>query len=215
MAGDTVLAIDGTPTPQWYDLVEIVSQNPGQALTFDLGRADGRTSVAIVPADTVLQLAAGEEQRVGRIGVARPSTVEMRRLPPLAVVAAGAERTADNGTLVIRSVRGLLTARVASSEVGGPILIGQLAGETARLGLDVFLSFMALISINLAVLNLLPIPVLDGGQFLFLVAEGVLRRPLSLRLRERLTGVGLVMILLLMGLAFWNDLARLFRGLFG
>jgi regulator of sigma E protease len=74
---------------------------------------------------------------------------------------------------------------------------------------------MALISINLAVLNLLPIPVLDGGQFLFLLAEGVLRRPLSLKLRERLTAVGLVLILMLMGLAFWNDLSRLFRGLFG
>jgi regulator of sigma E protease len=74
---------------------------------------------------------------------------------------------------------------------------------------------MALISINLAVLNLLPIPVLDGGQFLFLLAEGVLRRPLSLKLRERLTAVGLVLIFMLMGLAFWNDLSRLFRDLFG
>jgi len=99
--------------------------------------------------------------------------------------------------------------------LGGPIMIGQLAGAMARAGIDPFLAFMALISINLAVLNLLPIPVLDGGQFLFLVAEGVLRRPLSLKLRERLTAVGLVMILMLMSLAFWNDLSRLFRGLFG
>jgi regulator of sigma E protease len=130
-------------------------------------------------------------------------------------VVAGAKRTANMGTIVIRSVRGLLTGRVPTRELGGPIMIGQLAGATARAGIDTFLQFMALISINLAVLNLLPIPVLDGGQFLFLVAEGVLRRPLSLKLRERLTAVGLVMILMLMSLAFWNDLSRLFRDLFG
>ena len=215
MAGDTILAIDGTPTPQWHDLVEIVSQNSGRPLTFDLGRATGRESLVIVPADTMFTGPDGEERHVGRIGVYPPIVVQTRRLSPLAVVVAGARQTADNGTMVIRSVRGLLTARVSTRELGGPILIGQLAGQTARLGIDVFLSFMALISINLAVLNLLPIPVLDGGQFLFLTAEGVLRRPLSLKLRERLTGVGLVMILMLMGLAFWNDIARLLRGMFG
>ena len=84
-----------------------------------------------------------------------------------------------------------------------------MAAQSARLGLDTFLSFMALVSVNLAVLNLLPIPVLDGGQFLFLVAEGVLRRPLSLRLRERLTLVGLFLIVCLMVLAFSNDIRRL------
>ena len=88
--------------------------------------------------------------------------------------------------------------------------LGQLAGESARMGLDPFLGFMALISINLAILNLLPVPVLDGGQFLFLVAEAVVRRPLPLKLRERLTMLGLVLIVLLMGLAFSNDLRRLF-----
>ena len=89
-------------------------------------------------------------------------------------------------------------------------LLVQLAGESARMGLDAFLGFMALISINLAVLNLLPVPVLDGGQFLFLLAEAVVRRPLPLKLRERLTMLGLVLIVLLMGLAFSNDLRRLF-----
>ena len=87
-------------------------------------------------------------------------------------------------------------------------LLGQLAGQATRMGLDALLGFMALISVNLAILNLLPIPVLDGGQFLFLLAEGVLRRPLSLKLRERLTAVGLVLILLLMVFAFSNDIRR-------
>jgi regulator of sigma E protease len=99
---------------------------------------------------------------------------------------------------------------VSTREVGGPIAIGQMAGESVRRGLDQFLGFMALISVNLAVVNLLPIPVLDGGQFLFLLGEAVLRRPLPLKLRQRLTAIGLFLILLLMVLAFSNDIRRLF-----
>jgi regulator of sigma E protease len=98
---------------------------------------------------------------------------------------------------------------VSSRSLGGPILIAQLAGESAQLGWDVFVAFMALISVNLAVLNLLPIPVLDGGQFRFLVAVGIQRKPLSLKVRERLTAVGLVMIVLLMVFVFSNDILRL------
>ncbi|MGH7703597.1 MAG: site-2 protease family protein, partial [Gemmatimonadales bacterium] len=124
----------------------------------------------------------------------------------------GLERTLTASTQIVRMVRGMLSGRVSGRNIGGPILIAQLAGQSARLGFDVFLDFMALISINLAILNLLPIPVLDGGQFLFLLSEGVLRRPLSLRLRERLSLVGLVLIGLLMVLAFSNDIRRLLGG---
>jgi regulator of sigma E protease len=124
----------------------------------------------------------------------------------------GGRATVDASTQIVRTVRGLFTGRISQRQVGGPIMIGQLAGESARAGLDPFLAFMALISINLAVLNLLPVPVLDGGQFLFLVAEAVIRRPLPLKLRERLTMVGLLLIVLLMGLAFSNDIRRLIGG---
>jgi regulator of sigma E protease len=101
-------------------------------------------------------------------------------------------------------------------------MIGQVAAQAARLGMEYFLSLMGLVSVNLAVLNLLPIPILDGGQFLFLAAEGIRRRPLSYKLRERLTLVGLVLIVMLMVLAFKNDIVRnwdviigFFRRLFG
>jgi regulator of sigma E protease len=122
-----------------------------------------------------------------------------------------------NGTIktanqTIRTVRGLFTGRVSGRSLGGPILIGQLAGESARLGADTFLGFMALISISLAIMNLLPVPVLDGGQFLFLLAEAMIRRPLPIKLRERLTTVGMVLIILLMGLAFSNDIRRMLGG---
>jgi regulator of sigma E protease len=104
----------------------------------------------------------------------------------------------------------MLTGRISAREVGGPIAIGQSAAESARAGFDSFLMFMALISVNLAVINMLPIPVLDGGQFIFLLGEAVLRRPLPLKLRQRLTAVGLLLLGLLMVLAFSNDLRRLF-----
>ena len=96
----------------------------------------------------------------------------------------GGQATLRASTQIVRSVRGLFSGRISGRTVGGPILIGQLAGQSARIGLDSFLGFMALISINLAVLNLLPVPVLDRGQFLFLLAEAVIRRPLPLKLRD-------------------------------
>ncbi len=125
----------------------------------------------------------------------------------------GWKSTASASTQIVRTIRGLFSGRISKREVGGPIMIGQLAGESARLGLDSFLAFMALISINLAILNLLPVPILDGGQFVFLLAEGITRRPLPLKLRERLSMVGMVLIVLLMGLAFSNDIRRLFGGI--
>ncbi|MGI8817758.1 MAG: site-2 protease family protein, partial [Gemmatimonadales bacterium] len=124
----------------------------------------------------------------------------------------GGRATLQASTQIFRTVRGLFSGRISGRTVGGPLLIGQLAGQSARLGLDTFLGFMALISINLAILNLLPIPVLDGGQFLFLLAEAIIRRPLPMKLRERLTTAGLVLIILLMGLAFSNDIRRVLGG---
>jgi len=105
----------------------------------------------------------------------------------------------------------MLTGRVSGRNIGGPIAIGQMAAASAEAGLGVFFGFLGIISINLAVLNLLPIPILDGGQFLFLLAEGILRRPLSLKLRERLTVMGLALVMALMLFAFWNDLSRIFQ----
>jgi regulator of sigma E protease len=149
---------------------------------------------------------------VGRVGIAVALDFRSEPLGVGAALVEGWKATVGASTQIVRTVRGLFSGRISRREVGGPIMIGQLAGETARMGLDPFLAFMALISINLAILNLLPVPVLDGGQFLFLLAEAVIRRPLPLRLRERLTAVGMVLIVLLMGLAFSNDIRRLFGG---
>ncbi|HXV86893.1 MAG TPA: site-2 protease family protein, partial [Gemmatimonadales bacterium] len=127
-------------------------------------------------------------------------------------LAEGVRRTLADAGLVVFAVKGLLLGDVSPSELGGPIFIGQLSGQLARVGLEPFLGFVALFSVNLAVLNLLPIPVLDGGRLVFLLAEVVLRRPLPRMLRVRLSQVGVAVLMAIMLLALANDVLRLVRG---
>lgn len=206
--GDTIVSVAGVPTPEWRVVLERISAHPDETISIVVGRPGGRDTLEVTPSSEPDP--AGGPNRVGRIGI----VVESTRLlsEPMGFGAAlgeGWRRTEDASTQVIRAVRGLATGRVSTNELGGPIQIGQLAGETARMGFEAFLLFMAVISVNLAVMNMLPIPILDGGQFLFLIGEAVMGRPLSLKLRERLSMVGLVLILMLMGLAFSNDIRRL------
>ena len=207
---DTVLAVNGDTVPQWYDLVDRIRASAGQSLTLRIARAGKRLELTVTPEPEQEPAPGGGTVEVGKIGAGPFLDVVTRPFGFFAALGAGAEATSASWIQIVRTVQGLVSARISSREVGGPILIGQMAAQAARLGVDTFLSFMALVSVNLAVLNLLPIPVLDGGQFLFLLAEGVLRRPLSLRLRERLTLVGLFLIACLLVLVFSNDIRRLF-----
>jgi len=209
--GDTVVTLDGQPIHQWYDMVSVLEVSAGTPLTLSVGRPGGRRDITLTPAAETVPVAGGGTRTVGRIGV-YPKGIENRFVPlsPGQAVREGARLTLSTSTFIVRSVRGMLTGRISAREVGGPIAIGQSAAESARAGFDDFVMFMALISVNLAVINLLPIPVLDGGQFLFLLGEAVIRRPLPVRLRQRLTTVGLLLIGLLMVLAFSNDIRRLF-----
>jgi regulator of sigma E protease len=208
--GDTIVAVNGHAVTQWYDLLELLQKNGAQPIHVGVARAAGHRDFDITPYVDSIVGPDGKRQAIGRIGVAVAGDFRSEPLTLVQAMGEGSRATVAASTQIVRTVRGLFSGRISKREVGGPILIGQLAGESARMGLDAFLGFMALISINLAVLNLLPVPVLDGGQFLFLLAEAVVRRPLPLKLRERLTMVGLVLIVLLMGLAFSNDLRRLF-----
>jgi len=210
--GDTVVAVNGQPVSQWYDLLEVLQGGAGKSLAMTVGRNGQRLEFQLRPYTDSIPGPDGKPKAVGRIGVAVGTDFISEKLNLSQAVAEGGQATARASTQILRTVRGLFSGRISGRTVGGPILIGQLAGESARMGLDTFLGFMALISINLAILNLLPVPVLDGGQFLFLLAEAVIRRPLPVKLRERLTTVGLVLIILLMGLAFSNDFRRLFGG---
>jgi regulator of sigma E protease len=210
--GDTILELNGHRVEQWYDLLELLQSSAGQEMSGVVSRGGRRVSFTVHPYLDSIPGPDGKMREVRRIGVALGTGFISEKLTLGQAIVEGGRATLRASTQIIRTVRGLFSGRISGRTVGGPILIGQLAGESARMGLDTFLGFMALISINLAILNLLPVPVLDGGQFLFLLAEAIIRRPLPVKLRERLTTVGLVLIVLLMGLAFSNDLRRLFGG---
>jgi regulator of sigma E protease len=210
-AGDTITSIAGSPVRQWQDLLEVVEARAGQPTMVEFARGALRRQVNLTLASAEVAVD-GAKRTVGRIGIYVDVPTRREPLSLREAVREGSAATGVAATQIVRTVRGLFSGRVSTREVGGPILIGQMAGRTALLGLDEFLAFMAFISVNLAVLNLLPIPVLDGGQFVLLLAEGVLRRPLPVKLRERLTAVGLVFVVLLMVLAFSNDIRRLLGG---
>jgi regulator of sigma E protease len=127
-------------------------------------------------------------------------------------VVSGAKQTLWWSETLILSVAKIFQGKISAQDIGGPLLIGQAAAQQAQAGLESLLLFMAVISINLGVLNLLPIPVLDGGHLLFFLVEAVMRRPLDMRHREIAQQVGLVILFGLMAFAFYNDILRVIRG---
>jgi regulator of sigma E protease len=207
--GDTILTAAGQPTEQWWDLTDVIEVRAEEPVPLEIARGGQRLTITVTPRAETIRAFGGQKTTVGRIGVGNRGDVRYEKLSLGQALGEGWNSTLSASTQIVRTVRGMLSGRVSSRSVGGPILIGQMAAESARLGVDAFFAFLGLISVNLAVLNLLPIPILDGGQFLFLLAEGVLRRPLSLKLRERLTAVGLAVIMVLMVFAFSNDIRRM------
>jgi regulator of sigma E protease len=158
-------------------------------------------SVAVAPRPAVY----------GQIGVSQNPPVQHERVSPGRAVVQGWAYVWDGITGVLHGLQQLVLGKASLRQsLAGPIEIASVSGQVARLGVDWFLDMLALFSINLAVLNLLPIPVLDGGQLMFLLAEGVRRRPLSLELRLRLTQVGFVFLLGLMSLALLNGVFKFF-----
>ena len=211
--GDTVLAIDGQPITQWREVPPLIEGRVEAPVTLSIARGPLHLDLSMTTRSESVTDSSGGRHVVGRVGIGGGlPKVRTRPLDVGGALVEGLSRTADASTQVWRSFRGLVSGRVAGRELGGPILIGQVAGQTVRQGPQAFFTFMAFISINLAVLNLLPVPVLDGGQLMFLLGEAVLRRPLPLKLRERLTMVGLALIVCLMVFAFWNDIRRLVEG---
>ncbi len=201
--GDLIVAVDGQPIAAWGDLVGAIQPRAGERLVLTLER-DGRTvEVSLVPA--AVEDPANEGRTVGQIGI---GPLRQVRFNAGEALVEGARRTWGDMTLVIFALKGMFTGHVSPREIGGPILIGQAAVQFARRGFRWLMVFMALLSVNLAVLNLLPIPVLDGGHLVFLVLEGLRGRPLTLEVRQRLTQVGLVIILCIMVFAVGNDLLR-------
>lgn len=206
-SGDRVVAVDGVPVSEWDQLAKIIHGSPGKPLTLTMERDGQRQDVTVVPRATKQQGDGGQEE-IGLIGIGPAPESQLRRLNPVAALWAGAVKTVDLGVLVVTGFVKLIQAKISPSTIGGPILIAQMAGEVAQRGILELLSFTALLSINLAILNLLPIPILDGGHLLFSFIEWVRGKPVSLRKREIAQQVGMVLLVALMVFAFYNDIFR-------
>jgi regulator of sigma E protease len=204
--GDTVLTVNGAAVVSWYELTRIVRGSAGQPLTLTLARAGARTTIVVTPERRdVTDPHTGKEAPNGYVGVSPDVPVVHIRYSVLGAVREGGRRSLQVAGQVLVALKGLVTGQVSVRELGGPIRIGQVSGEAARLGLGPLIALMAALSINLAILNLLPIPVLDGGGLLFLLGEAIRRRPLSLELRARLTNAGLIVVAAIMLFAIFND----------
>jgi regulator of sigma E protease len=210
-SGDVILTANGDSLRYWPQLVHVIETHPGDTVTVTVARGDSVFTTRMVPeAQRDSDYATGGTRTVGKIGVGPGVSLRHAPYSLVGALGAGVQRTAGDTRLVVYTVEALVLGRVSPRELGGPIFVGQLSGEAAQIGLSAFLAFIALFSVNLAVLNLLPIPVLDGGRLVFLLAEGVLGRPLSRGLRMRLSQVGVALLLGIMLLALTNDVLRLF-----
>jgi regulator of sigma E protease len=208
--GDLVLGVAGQRVFTPEELMQAIQKRPGQTFEMTLER-EGKPQTVRVTANAVREKgAAGEEVEVGRIGVGIVThTVNYAPYSPLMAIGQGAARTWDMTVLTTKGLWKLVSRQIDSSNIGGPIQIATEAGRQAKEGLASLALFTAIISVNLAVLNLLPVPMLDGGHLFFFVIEAVMGRPLSLKKREAAQQVGFVLLMLLMVYALYNDLQRI------
>ncbi len=206
---DRVVALNGQPIETWDELAEMISTRADQTLTLRVERSGSRMDLTVTPRMEVERDALGTETKVGRIGIATATSQTFKRSDPLTAAARGVARTWDVTAITVVSIWKLATGTIPASNIGGPLQISLVAGQQAQQGLVSYAFFVALISVNLAILNLLPVPMLDGGHLLFFAIEAVLGRPLSLRKREIAQQIGLALLLLLMVFALFNDLTRL------
>jgi regulator of sigma E protease len=209
-AGDRILAVDGTELLNWYDFLEAVRSQPGARVELRILR-DGRELSRVVTLDSneSVDPVTGEKVLEGQVGIQGAMAFVSLTLPES--VRAGYRQTVAITGFILAFLRDLVTGNVPARSVGSIVTIGELSGQAAAMGLDSFLSFMALFSINLAILNLLPIPVLDGGHLLFLAIEALRGgRPLSVEHRMRWSQVGFVVLIGIMVWALSNDFMRLF-----
>jgi regulator of sigma E protease len=206
---DRVVALNGQPIETWDELAEMISTRADETLTLRIERGGSRMDLTVTPRVEVERDALGNETKVGRIGIATATSQTFKRSDPLTAAARGVARAWDVTAITVVSIWKLATGTIPASNIGGPLQITMVAGQQAQQGLVSYAFFVALISVNLAILNLLPVPMLDGGHLLFFAIEAVLGRPLSLRKREIAQQIGLALLLLLMVFALFNDLTRL------
>jgi regulator of sigma E protease len=206
---DTIEYIDGKKINRWRDIRKFVEEGPDRGLQMVIIRGDRRILTVVFPEEETVRNIFGEEIKSPLIGILASGRIRKLTLGPLQAIQEGGRKTWEVTALTVLTIVKLFQGIVPLKTLGGPIMIGQLTGEIARENLSYLLPFMAVISVNLAILNLLPVPVLDGGMILFLLIEIAIRKPISIRKREMAQKIGFFLLVLLMAIVFYNDLLRI------
>lgn len=209
---DLIVAIDDSPISNWDEMAEAISSSGGKTLKLLVTRKEATFIVNITPELKTAKNIFGEDTHRYMIGISASGDVLLKELNPFQAFWESIVHTYNITKLTLITVGKLIQGKVPAKTLGGPIMIAQMAGQQAKQGAGNLLFFIALISINLAILNFLPIPVLDGGHLLFFFIEAVTRRPVNTKMREIAQQAGIFILILLMIYVFYNDITRVFFG---
>jgi regulator of sigma E protease len=220
-AGDLITSIDRVPVSSWDDMTQIIGASKGKTLEIAVLRSDSEKVFHITPELVPAKNIFGEDIERFIIGISASGDTFAKDLNPFQAIIESLVQTYKITELMVIIIGKLVTGDISTDTIGGPIMIAKMAGDQAKSGIGNLIFFIALISVNLAIINLLPIPILDGGHLLFFSIEAVKGNPVSLKVREVAQQIGLFIILLLVVLVFYNDIfrykddiMRFFRGIF-
>ncbi len=208
-SGDKIVRIGDKPIGTWSEMTDLVKRSPNAPLRIVVER-DGRTEIlTVTPAARKEKLADGTEIEVGQMGITKANKAVFRSESILMAPVEGLEATWGWIKLTVLGIAKMITREISADNIGGPLTIAKISGDAASQGFSNYLFLIAILSINLGVLNLLPIPILDGGHLAFFAIEAIKRQPLSIRSRELAQQVGLFLLICLMLFAFRNDIVNL------
>ena len=210
MQGDLITVIDGMAIDSWDEMAEIINGSEGKALSLLIRRQESTLDFSITPEKVPTQNIFGEEIQRYVIGIEASRESYSKQMNPVEAFTESLRQSYRVIELMVVIIAKLIKGDISTDTLGGPIMIAQMAGDSAKAGVGSLIFFIALISINLAVINLLPIPVLDGGHLLFFLIEAIKGSPVSIKIREVSQQVGLFLLILLMILVFYNDIHRIF-----
>ncbi len=210
--GDLIVAIDGRPIDSFNDMQRIVATSAGRSLDFTVDRGGAAMKLVAIPALKEVKDRFGNVHRIGVLGISRsmaPGDLRSERVGPVTAVWMGAQETWFVIERTMLYLGGIVSGREAADQLGGPIRIAQVSGQVASIGMSALLNLTAVLSVSIGLLNLFPVPLLDGGHLLFYGIEAVRGRPLSERAQEIGFRIGLAIVVMLMVFATFNDIIHL------
>jgi|YelNatPaOPRAMG01_1025707.scaffolds.fasta_scaffold02638_19 regulator of sigma E protease len=207
--GDTIVQIDNKKVIDWDEMKKIITGNPDKELTLTINRDNQLFVVKVKPEIKIEKDVFGEPVKTPIIGIMPAGDFKVRKSNIFKALALAGEESVDISHLVLVSLVKLIEGKIPTKDLGGPILIAQQAAHQAKRGLSALIYFTALVGINFAILNILPIPVLDGGNVVFTIVEAIIRKPINKKVKLAILQVGVLFIILLTVFAFYNDISRL------